>query len=94
VARQGIRVERRLPRPIDTRMIHDLEKQLNPAIPGKVEATYQRIDPDRRYGTAERSPNTRAVPMLRPRRQHHRWPTSWSTAAALRRPGAVTSMNR
>ena len=58
VARQGIRVNAVCPGPIDTRMIHDLEKQLNPANPGKVEATYQASIPIGRYGTADEVANT------------------------------------
>jgi len=58
VARQGIRVNAVCPGPIDTRMIHDLEKQLNPANPGKVTATYQESIPIGRYGTAEEVANT------------------------------------
>ena len=58
VARQGIRVNAVCPGPIDTRMIHDLEKQLNPADPHKVEATYQASIPIGRYGTAEEVANT------------------------------------
>lgn len=58
VARQGIRVNAVCPGPIDTRMIHDLEKQLNPDNPGKVEATYQSTIPIGRYGTAEEVANT------------------------------------
>ena len=58
VARQGIRVNAVCPGPIDTRMIHDLEKQLNPGDPGKVEATYQASIPIGRYGTAEEVANT------------------------------------
>lgn len=58
VARQGIRVNAVCPGPIDTRMIHDLEKQLNPTDPGKVEATYQASIPIGRYGTAEEVANT------------------------------------
>ena len=58
VARHGIRVNAVCPGPIDTRMIHDLEKQLNPSDPGKVEATYQSTIPIGRYGTAEEVANT------------------------------------
>jgi NAD(P)-dependent dehydrogenase (short-subunit alcohol dehydrogenase family) len=58
VARQGIRVNAVCPGPIDTRMIHDLEKQLNPDNPGKVEATYQASIPIGRYGTAGEVANT------------------------------------
>ena len=70
VARQGIRVNAVCPGPIDTRMIHDLEKQLNPADPGKVEATYQSSIPIGRYGTAEEVANTVCF-SVRPGRQHH-----------------------
>ena len=58
VARQGIRVNAVCPGPIDTRMIHDFEKQLNPSDPGKVESTYQASIPIGRYGTAEEVANT------------------------------------
>ena len=58
VARQGIRVNAVCPGPIDTRMIHDLEKQLNPTNPDKVTATYQASIPIGRYGTAEEVANT------------------------------------
>jgi len=58
VARQGIRVNAVCPGPIDTRMIHDLEKQLNPTDPGRVESTYQASIPIGRYGTAEEVANT------------------------------------
>jgi NAD(P)-dependent dehydrogenase (short-subunit alcohol dehydrogenase family) len=58
VARQGIRVNAVCPGPIDTRMIQDLQKQLNPENPGKVAATYQASIPLGRYGTAEEVANT------------------------------------
>lgn len=58
VARQGIRVNAVCPGPIDTRMIQDLQKQLNPENPGKVAATYQASIPIGRYGTAEEVANT------------------------------------
>ena len=58
VARQGIRVNAVCPGPIDTRMIQDLQKQLNPEDPGKVAATYQASIPIGRYGTAEEVANT------------------------------------
>ena len=58
VARQGIRVNAVCPGPIDTRMIHDLQKQLNPADPARVAATYQSSIPLGRYGTAEEVANT------------------------------------
>ena len=57
VARQGIRVNAVCPGPIDTRMIHDLEAQLNPADPGSVGANYQASIPVGRYGTAEEVAN-------------------------------------
>jgi NAD(P)-dependent dehydrogenase (short-subunit alcohol dehydrogenase family) len=58
VARQGIRVNAVCPGPIDTRMIQDLQKQLNPENPDKVAATYQASIPIGRYGTAEEVANT------------------------------------
>lgn len=58
VARQGIRVNAVCPGPIDTRMIHALEAQLNPSNPGKVTARYQSSIPIGRYGTAEEVANT------------------------------------
>lgn len=58
VARQGIRVNAVCPGPIDTRMIHDLEAQLNPSNPGKVTARYQSSIPIGRYGTPEEVANT------------------------------------
>src|SRR6266545_1488657 len=58
VARQGIRVNAVCPGPVDTRMIHSLEQQLNPADPHKVEETYQASIPIGRYGTAEEVANT------------------------------------
>jgi NAD(P)-dependent dehydrogenase (short-subunit alcohol dehydrogenase family) len=57
VARNGIRVNAVCPGPIDTRMIHDLEAQLNPANPGSVGARYQSSIPIGRYGTAEEVAN-------------------------------------
>ncbi|MGD9880927.1 MAG: glucose 1-dehydrogenase [Reyranella sp.] len=58
VARQGIRVNAVCPGPIDTRMIHALEAQLNPANPGKVTARYQSSIPIGRYGTPDEVANT------------------------------------
>ncbi|HTT40827.1 MAG TPA: glucose 1-dehydrogenase [Burkholderiales bacterium] len=58
VARQGIRVNAVCPGPIETRMIQELHKQLNPDNPGKVAATYQASIPTGRYGTPEEVANT------------------------------------
>jgi NAD(P)-dependent dehydrogenase (short-subunit alcohol dehydrogenase family) len=53
VARSGIRVNAVLPGPIDTRMIHAIEGQINPADPSVVSDRYQATLPLGRYGTAE-----------------------------------------
>jgi NAD(P)-dependent dehydrogenase (short-subunit alcohol dehydrogenase family) len=58
VARHGIRVNAVCPGPIDTRMIHDLEAQLNPADPASVGQRYQASIPIGRYGTPEEVANT------------------------------------
>jgi NAD(P)-dependent dehydrogenase (short-subunit alcohol dehydrogenase family) len=58
VARHGIRVNAVCPGPIDTRMIHDLEAQLNPADPRSVGQRYQSSIPIGRYGTPEEVANT------------------------------------
>ena len=58
VARHGIRVNAVCPGPIDTRMIHDLEAQLNPDDPGSVARKYQASIPIGRYGTPEEVANT------------------------------------
>src|SRR5438132_8380116 len=49
VARQGIRVNAVCPGPVDTRMIHSLEQQLNPADPEMVGRRYQSAIPMGRY---------------------------------------------
>jgi NAD(P)-dependent dehydrogenase (short-subunit alcohol dehydrogenase family) len=93
VARQGIRVNAVCPGPIDTRMIHDLEKQLNPADPHKVEATYQASIPIGRYGTAEEVANTvlfLCSDLAANITGAHFVVDGGRTAT----PGAVTSMNR
>jgi NAD(P)-dependent dehydrogenase (short-subunit alcohol dehydrogenase family) len=58
VARHGIRVNAVCPGPIDTRMIHALEAQLNPSDPKSVESKYQSSIPIGRYGTPEEVANT------------------------------------
>ena len=93
VARHGIRVNAVCPGPIDTRMIHDLEKQLNPSNPGKVEATYQSSIPIGRYGTAEEVANTvlfLCSDLAGNTTGAHYVVDGGRTAT----PGAVTSMNR
>jgi NAD(P)-dependent dehydrogenase (short-subunit alcohol dehydrogenase family) len=58
VARQGIRVNAVCPGPVDTRMIHSLEAQLNPADPGSVGRRYQSAIPIGRYVTPDEIANT------------------------------------
>jgi NAD(P)-dependent dehydrogenase (short-subunit alcohol dehydrogenase family) len=58
VARHGVRVNAVCPGPIDTRMIHDLEAQLNPSDPDSVARRYQASIPIGRYGTPEEVANT------------------------------------
>jgi NAD(P)-dependent dehydrogenase (short-subunit alcohol dehydrogenase family) len=58
VARHGVRVNAVCPGPIDTRMIHDLEAQLNPGDPQSVARKYQASIPIGRYGTPEEVANT------------------------------------
>src|SRR5215510_6036077 len=57
VARQGVRVNAVCPGPVDTRMIHSLEAQLNPANPASVGDRYQASLPLGRYGTAQEVAN-------------------------------------
>jgi NAD(P)-dependent dehydrogenase (short-subunit alcohol dehydrogenase family) len=57
VARCGVRVNAVCPGPIDTRMIHSLEQQVNPGDPGAVGARYQSTIPLGRYGTADEVAN-------------------------------------
>jgi NAD(P)-dependent dehydrogenase (short-subunit alcohol dehydrogenase family) len=58
VARQVIRVNAVCPGPVDTRMIHSLEAQLNPADPASVGRRYQSAIPIGRYVTPEEIANT------------------------------------
>ena len=58
VARQGIRVNAVCPGPVDTRMIHSLEAQLNPADPASVGRRYQSVIPIGRYVTPDEIANT------------------------------------
>jgi NAD(P)-dependent dehydrogenase (short-subunit alcohol dehydrogenase family) len=53
VARQGVRVNAVCPGPVDTRMIHSLEAQLNPTNPAAVGERYQAAIPSGRYTTPE-----------------------------------------
>ena len=57
VARQGIRVNAVCPGPVDTRMIHALEKQIDPGNPDAVNARYQAALPSGRYSTVEEIAN-------------------------------------
>ena len=57
VARAGVRVNAVCPGPIDTRMIHSIEAQINPADPAAVEKSYHAALPLGRYGTADEIAN-------------------------------------
>lgn len=58
VARQGVRVNAVCPGPVDTRMIHSLEAQLDPADPASVGRRYQSAIPLGRYVTTDEIANT------------------------------------
>jgi NAD(P)-dependent dehydrogenase (short-subunit alcohol dehydrogenase family) len=57
VARQGVRVNAVCPGPVDTRMIHSLEKMLSPDDPDSVGRRYQAMIPSGRYTTPEEIAN-------------------------------------
>jgi NAD(P)-dependent dehydrogenase (short-subunit alcohol dehydrogenase family) len=58
VARQGVRVNAVCPGPVDTRMIHSLEQQLNPGDPEMVSRRYQSAIPMGRYVVPDEIANT------------------------------------
>jgi NAD(P)-dependent dehydrogenase (short-subunit alcohol dehydrogenase family) len=93
VARQGIRVNAVCPGPIDTRMIQDLQKQLNPENPGKVAETYQASIPIGRYGTAEEVANT-VLFLCSDLASNITGAHFVVDGGRTSTPGAVTSMNR
>jgi NAD(P)-dependent dehydrogenase (short-subunit alcohol dehydrogenase family) len=57
VARSGVRVNAVCPGPVDTRMIHSLEEQLDPNDPARVSERYQSAIPTGRYTTPEEIAN-------------------------------------
>jgi NAD(P)-dependent dehydrogenase (short-subunit alcohol dehydrogenase family) len=57
VARQGVRVNAVCPGPVDTRMIHSLEKMISPDDPESVNKRYQGAIPSGRYTTPEEIAN-------------------------------------
>jgi NAD(P)-dependent dehydrogenase (short-subunit alcohol dehydrogenase family) len=57
VARAGVRVNAVCPGPVDTRMIHALESQLNPANPQAVGDRYRNAIPSGRYTAPEEIAN-------------------------------------
>src|SRR6202140_4983971 len=58
VARHGIRVNAVCPGPVDTRMIHSLEQQINPSDPEMVGRRYQSAIPLGRYVVPDEIANT------------------------------------
>ena len=58
VARHGVRVNAVCPGPVDTRMIHSLESQLNPGDPESVSRRYQSAIPMGRYVVPDEIANT------------------------------------
>jgi len=57
VARDGIRVNAVCPGPVDTRMIHSLERMISPGDPASVARRYQAAMPTGRYTTPEEIAN-------------------------------------
>ena len=57
VARSGVRVNAVCPGPVDTRMIHSLEQQLDPNDPASVGRRYQAAMPSGRYTTPDEIAN-------------------------------------
>jgi NAD(P)-dependent dehydrogenase (short-subunit alcohol dehydrogenase family) len=57
VAKMGIRINAVCPGPVDTRMIHSLERMIDPSDPAKVAQRYQAAMPTGRYTTPEEIAN-------------------------------------
>ena len=57
VGRHGVRVNAVCPGPIDTRMIRDIQQQMNPSDPGAARASYESSIPVGRFGTPEEVAN-------------------------------------
>ena len=57
VAKSGVRVNAVCPGPVDTRMIHSLERMIDPSDPAKVARRYQSAIPTGRYTTVEEIAN-------------------------------------
>ncbi|MSO76305.1 MAG: glucose 1-dehydrogenase [Alphaproteobacteria bacterium] len=57
VARDGVRINAVCPGPVDTRMIHSVQAQLDPADPAGAEARYRAALPTGRYTTPEEIAN-------------------------------------
>jgi len=57
VSGRGVRVNAVCPGPVDTRMIRDLNRQMNPADPDSARASYEASIPSGRYSTPEEVAN-------------------------------------